>query len=81
MLAYLLVRVQQAGPLFKYQDGWLLTRQRLVAAVRDALPSAGVDPDHYAGHRFRIGAATKAASRSVEDSVIMTLGRWGGLPS
>ena len=37
MLAYLLVRGRQAGPLFKYQDVWPLTHHRLVAAVCDAL--------------------------------------------
>ena len=66
-------------PLFKFQDGRFLTRQRLVTAVRDALRSAGVQPGLYSGHSFRIGATTTAAARGVEDSVVMTLGRWRSL--
>ncbi len=61
MLAYLLVRGSHAGPLFAYCDGRPLTRQRFVAAVRQALESAGVQAASYAGHSFRIGAATTAA--------------------
>lgn len=79
MLAYLLVRGHQSGPLFLFRDGRFLTRQRLVVAVRDALRLAGVDASLYAGHSFRIGAATTAAARGVKDSVIMTLGRWRSL--
>ena len=47
-----------------------------MAKVRDALAAAGVDEGNYCGHSFRIGAATTAAKRGVEDSVIKTLGRW-----
>lgn len=45
-------------------------------AIRTALNSAGVDQQKYCGHSFRIGAATTAAARGIEDSVIKTLGRW-----
>ena len=44
-----------------------------VGAVRSSL---GLQQDEYAGHSFRIGAATSAVLAGVEDSTIQTLGRW-----
>jgi len=48
-------------------------------AVREALQKAGVDQSRYCGHSFRIGAATTAAAKGMEDSIIKTLGRWNSL--
>ena len=79
MLNYLLVRGGGGGPLFKYRDGRYLTRERLVEAVRKALEEAGYDQSRYCGHSFRIGAATTAAARGMEDAIIKTLGRWKSL--
>ncbi len=79
MLAYLIVRGNGDGPLFRFHDGRPLTRQRLVSAVKGALDVAGVNPGHYSGHSFRIGAATTAAARGLEDSMVRTLGRWKSL--
>lgn len=79
LLNYLVVRGKGEGPLFKFKDGRFLTRQRLVVAVREALQSAGLNPSEYCGHSFRIGAATTAAARGMEDAVIKTLGRWRSL--
>ena len=50
-----------------------------MTAVRDALRRAGVNAGCYAWHSFRIGAATTAAARGLEDSTIQTLGRWKSL--
>ncbi len=79
VLAHLTVRGKRPGPLFVFKDGKPLTRQRLVSAVREALEHAGVEADKYAGHSFRIGAATTAASRGLEDLTIQKLGRWHSL--
>ena len=73
---YLCQRGMSPGPLFVFEDGRFLTRQRFVDAVIEALERAGVDQTKYCGHSFRIGAATTAAARGVEDAMIKTLGRW-----
>ena len=80
MLAYLVVRGNQTGPLFKLREGRPLTRQRFVMAVKDALDAAGVEAGQYSGHSFRIGAATTAAARGLEDPTVRTLDRWKSLP-
>ena len=76
MLGYLVVRGNSSGPLFTWKDGVFLTRANFVAAVKKALESAGLDTSNFNGHSFRIGAATTAAARGMEDSMIKTLGRW-----
>ena len=79
LLDYLQVRGATPGALFIFADGRLLTRQRFVDRVREALQRAGVDQSKYCGHSFRIGAATTAATKGVEDCIIKTLGRWESL--
>ena len=76
MLSYLSIRSTAPGPLFIFQDGTPLTRPSLVKHLRQALSSAGIDSSKYAGHSFRIGAATAAAQAGYSDSFIQTLGRW-----
>ena len=61
LLAYLADRGAKKGPLFMFEDGRFLTRQRLVNCVRAALHSELAD-SQYCGHSFRIGAATAAAA-------------------
>ncbi len=79
MLRYLVERGWGPGPLFKFRDGRVLTRQRLVEAMKSALQKAGMDAMKYCGHSFRIGAATSAATAGMEDAVIKTRGRWRSL--
>ena len=76
MLDFLAVRGTAEGPVFKFQDGSFLTRQRFVDLVHAALQKARIDQKRFCGHRFRIGAATMAAKKGLEDCIIKTLGRW-----
>ena len=77
LMAYLAIRDRDpTSPLFKFQDNEPLTRDRFVREVRKSLREAGLDQSKYAGHSFRSGAATEAAARGLEDSLIKTLGRW-----
>ena len=57
--------------------GWQVPdAARFVESTRTALTQAGYRAKDYAGHSFRIGAATTAAQRGIQDSLIKTLGRW-----
>ncbi len=76
MLNYLCARGSSQGPLFVFADGKLLSRSRFVDRLRTGLREAGIDPTVYCSHSFRIGAATTAAKKGVEDCIIKTLGRW-----
>jgi len=62
--------------VFQHLDGQPLTKGHFTAKVREALKAVGLPEDNFAGHSFRIGAATAAASVGIEDSVIRTMGRW-----
>jgi hypothetical protein len=76
VLSYMVVMGRSRGPLFIWKNGQFLTRENFVAAVRKALEAADLDASTFNGHSFRIRAATTAASRGMEDSMIKTLGRW-----
>ena len=76
ILAYAAQRGQTSGPFFRFTGGHPLTRAHFVEAVQSALRALGMAADHYAGHSFRIGAATTAAAKGVPDSFIKTLGCW-----
>ena len=76
LVDYLGTRPATPGPLFLLQSGSPLTRVVLVAKVQEALQQAGLNHKDYNGHSFRIGAATSAAQKGLEDSLIQTLGRW-----
>ncbi len=64
------------GPLFVWNNGSALSQQQLVIEVRSVLREAGVDDTSFAGHSFRIGAATSAARAGIPSHTIKMLGRW-----
>lgn len=76
MAAYLAERGLSQGPLFRLQNGTALSRSIFVKEVQRGLQAVGLDKSKYNGHSFRIGAATTAAARGIEDSIIQILGRW-----
>ncbi len=65
-----------SGPFFQCSNRQPLTKQKLINLMRKTLQMAGIDPSHYCGHSFRIGAATTAGAHGLPDSTIQTLGRW-----
>lgn len=74
VLSYISRRGTTDGPLFHFENGSPLTRNAFVKEIRSALRLAGVDAGQYAGHSFRIDAATSAAAAGLEDAVIKILG-------
>ena len=78
MLAYLESRAPfpTTGPLFTFQSGSFLTRCRLPNETRFLLSKGGLNSGEFAGHSFRIGAATTAASANLPPWLIKVLGRW-----
>ena len=76
LLSYLAVRGAWEGPLFHFVYSQPLTLSLLVTKVRQAFQTAEMHPQNYAGHSFRIGAATTAAACGVPVDIIKTLGRW-----
>lgn len=75
LLSYMVLRGKGEGPLFKFKDGRALTRPRLVSELRKALAEAGLKPENYAGHSFRIGAATTHAASRWKSSKHWAAGR------
>ena len=66
----------QPGPFFLTTAKTPLSKSEFIGKFRAVLGRIGLPAEDYAGHSFRIGAATSAALAGVEDSTIQLLGRW-----
>ena len=75
-LSYMVQRGSADGPFFIRSNGIPLVKSYFVTRIRDALQAVGLPYQQFAGHSFRIGAATTAAKAGLEDSTICMLGRW-----
>ena len=64
-----------SGPHFTYVSGGLLTREKLTRETRLLISKGGLNSREFAGHSFRIGAATTAASANLPPWLIKVLGR------
>ena len=76
VLAYMAICLPTPGPLFIFRDGSYLSRDHLVTRLCQGLQAVNIDPPHFSGQSFHIGAATTAAQAGIEDSVVKMLGRW-----
>ena len=76
MRNYLSIKSPPPGPLFTFESGKPLTKADLTAQTRSLLSLAGLDSSEYAGHSYRIGAATSAASVNIPPWLIKVMGRW-----
>ncbi|XP_006824603.1 uncharacterized protein LOC102800610, partial [Saccoglossus kowalevskii] len=63
-------------PLFLLPELTPLNRRIFTESLRILLARIGLQPHLFAGHSFRIGAATTAASAHIPDHLIQTFGRW-----
>jgi hypothetical protein len=76
LVDYVSKRGDKPGPFFTIDLRQPVTKSWFVAQFRSSLSVVGLPQFEYAGHTFRIGAATTAALVGMEDSTIQTLGRW-----
>ena len=76
VVAYMAARGSSPGTFFLDHERRPLSKQRFIRELREALMAMGVDQSSFAGHSFRIGAATAASQAGLSDSTIQTLGRW-----
>lgn len=70
LLAYAAIQDETPGPFFRFGDGTPLAKARFVLGVWAAPERADIPCRQYSGHSFRIGAATTAAERGMQDSTI-----------
>ena len=76
LLSYISLRQDRPGAFFRNLEGRPITKAWFVSRIRAVLAVLGFPQHEYAGHSFRIGAATSAALAGIEDSTIQGLGRW-----
>ena len=76
VLDYIQLREDRPGAFFINNKREPVTKSWLVQQIRRTLRVLGLPQGDYAGHSFRIGAATSAAMAGIEDSKIQALGRW-----
>lgn len=76
IVSYIEARGTNPGPFFLDSSGQMVLKPWFISRIRDVLTTIGIPSHQYAGHSFRIGAATTAAMVGIEDSTIQTLGRW-----
>ena len=70
------VRLPGTGPLCIHASGKPSTKQALTEETRKLLSLSGFNAAKYAGHSYRIAAASTAAEVNLPSWLIKSLGRW-----
>ena len=68
---FLELRGTTAGPLFRFNDGTFLTRQRIATLLKKSCDNIRINT-----HSFRIGGASALSAAGYSDSQIQVIGRW-----
>lgn len=76
LVDYISMRGSRPGAFFVDSSFKAVSKSWFIPQLRQMLGAIGLPQDQFAGHSFRIGAATTAAMIGMEDSMIQTLGRW-----
>ena len=76
MKACLTTRAPSTGSFFTHSSVEALTKAALISETRSLLSQSGFTACNYAGHSYRIGAATTVASVDIPPWLIKTMGRW-----
>ena len=76
IIRYIELRGNYPGPFFLDSSRNTIPKPWFISRIRSTLTAIGLPEHLYAGHSFRIGAATTASLAGVEDSTVQSLGRW-----
>ena len=75
LLKYLSFRGMSPGPLFIFNNS-PVTRKFYTMQLKNCLQWAGLNPQRYKTHSFRIGAATSAITNGHTQEQVQLMGRW-----
>ena len=73
---FLRVRGTIQGPLYAFANASPVSRNKFCDHLTKTLKYAGLEPEKYKGHSFRIGAATASADSGLSETQLQTMGRW-----
>ena len=75
VVAYMTSRGTNQAPFFLDREKKPLTKPQFLVELKKAFTAVGLHQELFAGHSFRIGAATAASQAGIPDSTIQTLGK------
>lgn len=75
-IAYMSHQGGSPQPFLRLSNGQPLTKSHFSQQICTALQVLGFPYQNFAGHSFKIGAATAALRAGIEDSTIQAMGHW-----